>query len=242
MLVMSIEVRELKPVDLRGGIVIDGFPSTGLANAIASECMIETLNLEPVAVLDSEQFPSLSTIYHRTPNFPARIHASEDLKLAIFISELALKQPLLRPIGKTMLGWAQEHGCSLILSAAGLPVESLERAEGTELFAIGSTVNMLKKIQDAGIKILEHGAVSGIPAVLLNEGRLANFDVIVLLVKVLKDLPDFRAAAVLSEAVGRFAPSCRCDIKSLMVEAERVEKRLKSIQKESRPLREGMYG
>jgi len=40
---MSIEIRELKSVGLKGGTVIDGFPSLGLANAIASECMIETL-------------------------------------------------------------------------------------------------------------------------------------------------------------------------------------------------------
>ena len=42
----SIEVRELKPVNLKGGTVIDGFPSVGLANAIASECIIESLQLE----------------------------------------------------------------------------------------------------------------------------------------------------------------------------------------------------
>ncbi len=238
---MLIEVREIKPVSLKNGIVIDGFPSTGLANAIASECMIETLGIEPVAILDSDKFPSLSTIYKQTPNFPARIHASEELKLAIFVSELSLRQQLQRPIGRIILGWAQEHKCSLILSATGMPVENAEKAEGPEIVAIGSTANAVKKIQDAGIGVLEHGAVSGIPAVLLNEGRFANLDVIVLLVKVLKDAPDFRAAALLSEAIGKFAPSCRCDIKSLMVEAEKVEKRLRSIQRETKPLREGMY-
>ena len=239
---MSIEIRELKSVGLKGGTVIDGFPSLGLANAIASECMIETLQLDLVAVLDSEKFPSLSTIYRSKPYFPARIHANQDLKLAVFISELSLKEPNLRMIGKTMLKWAQEHECSLILSAAGLPVEDSETMADTDLLAVGSTANALKKIQNAGIKMLEHGAISGIPSVLLNEGRLANLDVIVFLVKVLKDFPDFRAAAIVSEAMGKFAPSCQCDVKSLITEAEKVEKRLRKIQKESKPLTEAMYG
>ena len=34
-----------------------------------------------------------------------------------------------------------------------------------------------------------------------------NFDVIVLLVKVLKDAPDFRAAAVISETISKLIPS-----------------------------------
>jgi uncharacterized protein len=238
---MSIEIRELKFIDLKGCTVIDGFPGLGLANAIAAECTIESLGLDLVAVIDSEKFPSLSTIYRSTPYFPARIHANEDLKLAVFISELTLREPLLRRVGRSMLKWAQEKKASLLLSAAGLPVEESKAAD-IDLLAIGSTASARKKIQDAGIGMLEHGAISGIPSVLLNEGRLANLDVIVLLVQVLKEVPDFRAAAIVSEAMGKFAPSCRCDVASLIKEAEKVEKRLKKIQAESKPLREGMYG
>ncbi len=239
---MSIEVRELKPVDLKGCTVIDGFPSMGLANAIAAECIIESLKLDLVAVLDSDEFPSLSTIYRSTPYFPARIYANEQLKLAIFISELTLGEPVLKHVGRTILKWAQTHKCSLLLSAAGIPVEDAEKSSEIELIAVGSTPNALKRIQDAGIRTLDHGAVTGIPSLLLNEGRLANLDVIVFLVQVLKDAPDFRAAAIVSEAMGKFAPSCQCDVASLVVEAEKVEKRMKKIQTESRPLRESMYG
>ncbi|MEE8132352.1 MAG: PAC2 family protein, partial [Nitrososphaerales archaeon] len=109
---MDIEIRDLKSVNLQGGTVIDGFPSLGLANAIASECIIESLQLEPVAIIDSIMFPSMSTIYKSKPYFPTRIHANEELKLAIFISELRLKEPLLKDIGRIMIKWAKEHQCS----------------------------------------------------------------------------------------------------------------------------------
>ncbi|MCI0563833.1 MAG: PAC2 family protein, partial [Nitrososphaera sp.] len=86
----NIEIRKLKDVNLKGGIVIDGFPSAGLANAIASECLIHSLKTEFVAVLDSTSFPALSIIRGAAPSFPARIYANEELKLGIFVSELSL--------------------------------------------------------------------------------------------------------------------------------------------------------
>lgn len=238
---MHIEIRELKDVNLNGGIVIDGFPGMGLANAIASECIIESLQLEPVAIIDSDMFPSMSTIYKSKPYFPARIHANEDLKLAIFMSELTLKEPLLKGIGRIIIKWAKEHECSLILSAAGLPVEEGQE-DGADMLAVGSTENAIKRVKEKKIPLLEHGAVTGIPGILLSEGRLENIDVIVFLVKVLKDVPDFRAAALISETLAEFAPSCRCDVASLVMEAEKVEKRLKKIQSDSGKVTDIMYG
>lgn len=238
---MSVRIRELQSVDLKGGIAIDGFPSTGLSNAIAAECIIEALSLKPVAVIDSDQFPSLSTIYDSVPYFPARIHASEDLKLAVFISELTLNDPMLKPMARIMLEWVRGHNCSLVLGATGFPVEAAEKSED-EVLAAGSTPNALKRIRDSGMTVMEHGAVAGIPGILLSEGKLLNLDVIVFLVNVLKDQPDFRAAAIISEVLGNFAPSCRCNISSLLVEAEKVEKRMKKIQSDSDARREGIYG
>ena len=60
----NIEIRTIKEVNLKGGTVIDGFPSIGLINAIASGCFIHSLKNELVAVLDSLGFPALSVIYN----------------------------------------------------------------------------------------------------------------------------------------------------------------------------------
>jgi uncharacterized protein len=73
----KIEIRGMKDVHLKGGTVLDGFPSIGLANAIASECLIHSLKTEFVAVLDSPAFPALSVICNSAPNFPARVYATK---------------------------------------------------------------------------------------------------------------------------------------------------------------------
>ena len=115
-----IEIRNLKRINIKGGTVIDGFPSSGLANAIASECFIHSLKTELVAVLDSAEFPALSVIHNTLPNFPARIYANEDLKLAIFVSEMHVEQSLYYSISKVILRWAMENECRLIISACRL--------------------------------------------------------------------------------------------------------------------------
>ncbi|HMH10441.1 MAG TPA: PAC2 family protein, partial [Candidatus Nitrosopolaris rasttigaisensis] len=73
-----------------------------------------------------------------------------------------------------------------------------------------------------------------IPAILLNEGAMTNLDVIVFLVDVLRDAPDFRAAAVVSEAVSRMVPNLSYDIGALMVEAQIIENRMKNVRAEQK--------
>jgi hypothetical protein len=39
---MALEIKNIHKdakINIQGGVVVDGFPSTGLANAIASECL-----------------------------------------------------------------------------------------------------------------------------------------------------------------------------------------------------------
>lgn len=241
----EIRFRKTKDIDLKGGILVDGFPSVGLANAIASECLVHSLQTEFVGVIDSPSFPALSLIRNAMPNFPARVYANSDLKLAVFVSELNLDPSLFRPVASAMLQWAVDSGCNLVISAAGMPYEIDENMADQEpqVYAVGSTPNALKRAAQAGIPPMITGSITGIPAVLLNEGAWKNFDVLVLLVKVMKDVPDFRAGAAVAMALSQLVPGASCDIGSLLKEAEIIENTLKKTRKEQLPgsVRE-MYG
>ncbi|HVX02408.1 MAG TPA: PAC2 family protein [Nitrososphaera sp.] len=245
----NIEIRKLKNVDLKGGIVVDGFPSIGLANAIASECLIHSLKTEFVAAIDSPSFPPLSIIKNAMPNFPARVYANEELKLAMFVSELNLDPVMFRPVANMMIDWAVDSNGSLLISAAGIPYEDgrdeEKKAGQPQVYAVGSTPSALKKAAEAGIPPVPNGSVAGIPAILLNEGAWRNYDVIVLMVKVVRDMPDFRAGAAVAEALARLAPGASCDIPALLKEAESMEKTLKKIhsdQQQATLPKEPFYG
>ncbi len=63
---LGLEVRLVHKdtkINIQGGIVLDGFPSTGLVNAIATECLIRSADTELIGVVDSPGFPWLSMIW-----------------------------------------------------------------------------------------------------------------------------------------------------------------------------------
>ena len=262
-----------KEISLKGGIVLDGLPSSsGLVNAIASECLIRSTGTDLVAFLDSPDFPLISVVNNFVPRYPVRIYVNESLKVAFFVSDINIDEPLQRDVAKAILNWTREYECKLIISAQGILSSSssstprsprtgngnkedsgqeysdeddttkstttiaLPPPLPTEIYAVTSTESSAKQIMEHGnyFTHLRGGTVTGIPAILLNEGALTNLDVIVFLVNVVPKVPDFRAAAVVSEAVSRIIPNLSCDIGALMVDAQIIENRMKSVRAEQK--------
>jgi predicted ATP-grasp superfamily ATP-dependent carboligase len=86
-LTSSIEIKKWKKKDsnnkeisLKGGIVLDVPSSSGLVNAIASECLIRSTGTDLVAFLDSPDFPLISVVNNFVPRYPVRIYVNESLK------------------------------------------------------------------------------------------------------------------------------------------------------------------
>jgi len=233
----KIRVRELKPLNLEGGYLIDGFPSVGFSSAIATESMIHTSQFELAGVIDSESFPPISIVKNGEPNFPTRIFVNENLKVGIFLSFLTLDQSLHRVTAKTMLKWAKEHKIGLIVSSV-----AIKTPDGNEeMMGIGSTDAARVKIKEAGLKVLEHGTIPGIPGTLLNEGRMFEQDVIVIVFHTNGEGPDFKSSAQLCMAMSKLIPGATCDIPSLQKEAEKAEITIKETQEESKHLKDSMY-
>lgn len=215
---------------------MDGFPSAGLLNAIASECLIRSSGTELFAVIDSPEFPPLSIISNSMPHFPARLHVNEGLKVAFFISEFNIDPRMQSTMGKKILEWAMQNECKLIVSAAGILGPKQNSGENTStiseqnIFAVTSTPSAANIAKANNFIQLQSGTIGGIPATLLNEGSLLGLDVIVLLVNTMPDAPDFRASALISNAVTKLVPGLSCDIASLLGEAETVENKIKQIR------------
>ena len=234
----EIEIRTIKNVNLKGGTVIDGFPSGGLTNSIASMCFMRSSKNDLVAILDSLAFPPLSVIYNGTPNFPARIYANEDLNIAFVVSELNLDQSLYYSVSKAILRWSKQNECELIITAGTISVEESKRSgmepDKDSVYVVGSTQSAKEKLKKARVAREFNGSVSGIPALLLNEGAWTNFDVIVLLVESLKDVSEFRGAAAVSEKIMKLVPGLSCDINSLLGQAKAIERDLRKLRSEQK--------
>ncbi|MCP8309775.1 MAG: proteasome assembly chaperone family protein [archaeon] len=233
---IEIELREFKKMKLNGATIIDGFPSVGLVNTIAANYLVAALKLDQIAALDSDRFPAVSMIYANKPKFPARVYAREELKTVVFLSEFRILPHLYRPLAKTLLNWAKEQKCSLIISPVGYPVELLSISEEPVVQGVGSTDRARERLISNGIKQLSIGIIPGISGLLLNEGRWANFDVISLIIPIQPNIPEVKAAVKAVEIIDKLIPEIEIDVAPLYQEAERIAERLKVLRKQAKPI------
>jgi len=232
-----IKIREIKPINIEGGYVIDGFPSTGVTTAIATESLIHTSQFELAGIIDSISFPPVSIIKNGVPNFPTRLLVNNSLKVAIFSSYLTLHQSLHKVVARSMLNWARQHKCSLIISSAAVKAPNNKE----QIVGAVSTEAAKNKINEAGLTLLQHGTIPGIPGTLLNEGMINNQNVVVLLFNQSEVGPDFKSSAQLCLAMSKLVPGASCDISLLQKEAELAEHDIKETEKETRGIIDTMY-
>ena len=243
---IEVEIRKFKDMNLKGGTIIEGFPSVGLASTIASNYLIGTLDLDQICALESNYFPPISMIYAKKPKFPARVYASEKHKLAVFLSEFTPPPNLSRPLAMELLKWAKEQGCIRIISPEGLRIEGVLKEEREPMvWGVGSTDEAREQLKKCGIEQLEAGMIAGVAGVLLNEGRWRGFDIISLLVEARPNIPDARAAAKLIEAIDKLLPNVKIEIKPLYEKAGNIEGHLKKLREQAEPVMQeplpGMY-
>jgi uncharacterized protein len=229
-----IEIRKLKEINIEGGVVFDGFHGIGLTSTIAIGCFINSLKTELVGILDSPLFPPLSVIYNAKPNFPARIYANEEKKLAFFVSEAILESSAYRQIAHTILNWSNYNKCKTIISVATREIEKEGRTKKEPaLYVMSNSLSIMKELNDIGILSFKNGTINGIPGILLNESNWKNIDVVVFVVDVISGIPDFRAAANVAQVVSKIVPEAYCEIKPLIKEAENIENNLKMINSQA---------
>ena len=232
-------------MNLKGGTVIDGFATSGITNTIASECILHSINTQLIATIESSYFSQLSVIRNSVPYFPVRIYANEELKTSIFISEISIDPSLYFLIGNTMLNWAIDNECNLIISSSNIvnPQQAKDvNSTKYSIAGIGNTAQARNRLNDSKISLLKNGTIGGIPAVLLNQSSQLDIDVIILLVKIIEGIPDFRAAAELSTTISRLVPGVSCNVPLLLQEAEKIEKEITKIKTQDTESEMNAYG
>lgn len=236
----DVRIYEFKRVDLKGATVIDGFPSVGLVSSIAANYLIKVLDMEQIGIMDSVHFPTVSLIRDARPLSPVRIYAGRKERngdqIVAFISEFQAPPNLIRPIAYSMVDWAEEQKCRMVVSPEGLVVdpELRDSAEISDVvFGIASTVRGRELLKQHGIQSFEEGVISGVAGVLLNEGRKRDFDVMTLLAEAHPDFPDAKAAALVLEAIDELLLGIDFDAKPLFEEASRIESHIREIQKQA---------
>src|SRR5207245_3838203 len=115
------------------------------------------------------------------PSNALRTHAGskvdEHEQIVVFISEYQPPPTLIKAIAATVLDWAQDARCNLLVCPEGLIVDAREdEAERqVEVYGIGSTDKAMDMIRKNGITVFEEGVIPGVAGVLLDGGRQRDF-------------------------------------------------------------------
>ena len=258
----GIDIIDIKEKNIKGAYVIDGFPSVGLVGSIVANYLVSFLKLEQIAMVDSVFFPTISLIRDELPLSPVRVYAGAfgskgQEKIVVFVSEFQPAQEILKPLAITMMDWAEDHKCKMIISPEGLLTrEETERFEAMAMasknlelaayepvsatkkeaqngdvtvYGVASTASAREMLKKNEVKPFENGVISGLAGVLLNEGVARDFDVATLLSEAHADYPDARAAAAIMTVIDRLLLHVELDLKPLLKEAALIEETLKEI-------------
>jgi uncharacterized protein len=252
----DITIVERRDLNIKGAVLVEGFPSVGMVSSIVSNYMIKMLDMEYVGSVRSKHFTPTAIIAKGVPMPPVRIYVGNPVekkgsicdRLVVLTSEFPPPVELMQPLVDRTLQWMEEKGIKTIVSVEGIVNDSVDHEEGGT-YAIASTENARKILERKNIQPMENGIITGISGVLLHEAERRQKDVICLLSDANPKFPDARSAARLIEMLDIFLPRLKLDPKPLIAEAERLEGQIKQAMTQAKtvnaPVRSAapvMYG
>jgi len=236
----SIKIHEISKQNLKGAVLIDGFPSVGLVGTIVANFLINTLKLEQIGVIDSPRFPAISIIKDGEPHNPMRLYSGEQVcndgtcnQVVVCVSEFTPPAEITKDLVNALMDWASKNGCTKIISAEGFNSGPKEEDKDNVIYGITSTEGSRVWIEDAKVKPFTYGTVGGITGALLNEGKIRNMNVLGLLAEVNEDLPDARAAANVIKAIDELLLAIELDPEPLLKEAQELEQEVQAVREQA---------
>jgi len=201
---LDIELRPLKRLGFEPANVVVGISTEGVVGPLVASHIIQQLGMDQVCAIESPMFPPTSMVYFRKPKFPARIYASKRHRLAVVLAEFGPLDDLARPLAYAILAWRDRVKAGRILGIESFAAGDADPV-GVGVAAIGASARDRKAIAKAKVPEVQHGAVTGVAGVLLNEGRWRDVDVVTLMAS-LGAGPDSEAAVQVLLALQKLLP------------------------------------
>jgi uncharacterized protein len=230
----DIQIIERKPANVKGALLVEGFPSVGMVSSIVANYMVKALNMEYIGSINSRYFSPTAVILNSVPMPPVRIYAGQPIEkkdcicdmLVVITSEFPPPLELMKPLVDKILAWTSEKEIDLVISVEGI-INETTGTNPPNTYAIASTDNARKLLENKHITPLKNGVITGISGIMLHVAEQRQRDVICLLSDANPRIPDARSAARLIEVLDKFLPKIKLDTQPLIEEAERLEAQLK---------------
>ncbi len=203
-------------------VLVAGFPGTGLIGGIASEQLINTLELEQVASVDCPEFPPTAVIFEGIPRRPVRFFAGDEFLLVK--SDMIIPPNLADSLAEAIIDFGLDSGVNEVIIFDAIPENDSdgEEKEEKKVWGVLSCHDARSIAEDLDIEVISRGAVSGISSSLLLHANEKKAKGIGMFVEGNPQMPDPKASAVLLE---KFSEHENIDIEtsSLIKMAEELE-------------------
>jgi uncharacterized protein len=174
---------------------VEGLPGVGLVGKIATDHLVETLEMEYVASVECDSVPQVA-IYEQDERDvypPVRIYADEAADLLALQSDVPVSRDTDGDFAGCLTGWLADRAATP-LYLSGLPVQDLEPDSPPAVFGISCGASA-GRLDDHGIEPPpERGLVGGPTGALLNRASEHNLEAVGLIVESDPQFPDPRAA------------------------------------------------
>jgi uncharacterized protein len=175
-----------------GALMLFGFPDVGLVGVIAASHLIEELNLEEVAYLDSSLLPPIIVLHEGVPHSTIRIFGNAKILLAV--SETPISANIIYQVMDALLDWAKSKKVKMMVSLSGIPIEERQDATELKVFAAASSPDVLKTIQSKNMEALLEGYMVGPQAIMLMRCSQSGLPAVTLMGQCFLNYPDPEAA------------------------------------------------
>ncbi len=226
-----IKEKEIPEID----VLVAGFPAMGLIGGIASEQLINTLDLEQVASVKCDEFPPTAVIFDGIPRRPVRFFAGKGFLLVK--SDMIIPAELADGLAKAIIDWAAEQGVKEVIIFDAIP----ERDEGEEkkIWGVLSSYSATEKAKKLDLDLIKRGAITGISSSMLLYVREKELNAVGMLAEGSTSLPDPRAAARLLEKFADYR-GLEIDTESLVESAEELEKQYSKLVDQAKKAQDDM--
>ncbi|UEC42927.1 MAG: PAC2 family protein [Methanothrix sp.] len=220
----EVQVRAEKPRS-ENPVVIEGFPGIGLIGNIASQYVINKLEMDYLGAIDSRFFPPMSVLVGGLAHMPVRIYEKAELGVVVVSSDIPVHPAASYDLARGIVSWAESIGATEMVCLAGITVMGEEQ----RVFGAATTGEMLNKIKDQ-VEVFEFGTISGISGSVMNECLLRKMPAVCLLGETHSMAPDPRAAVVTIKMLN--------NLYSLNVDTTELEERADEIEFQMQKLAE----
>lgn len=226
----EIKIVEKEGIKVTSPVVIEGFPDIGLVGAIAVSHIVDQLNLNEVAYIESPFFPPVMVLHKGILTEPVRIFGNENILLVT--SEIAIPPNLIYDLVRVLADWFKGKKAKLVISLTGIPVQDRMEIDNPMVFGIGNSDDALNIIKKNKIETMEEGFIAGIYALLLKECSKRNIPAIAILAQSFLNYPDPGAAASAILSLNKIL-NMDVDVKPLLERADEIRIKARDLMKQT---------